>query len=393
MASSILAGTAPSARGSPTRDVSAGDTTRALDATHMQRALALAEHGWGNTAPNPMVGAVVVAGTEIVGQGFHARYGDAHAEVNALREAGKRARGATIYVTLEPCNHFGKTPPCTDALVAAGIERAVIAVRDPSAIARGGAERLTSEGIHVDMGIERAHALELNAPFFNAHASDRPWVTLKLAMSRDGAIADPSGLHRWITGSESRAFVHHLRANADAIAVGSGTVLADNPSLTVRDAPTPRLAPRRVVFDRNLQTPVESTLAQTSREIPTLIYTLGSNAPAASLSALQSAGVQVDSTATDLATALRSLRGDGVRALFVEAGPRLTGSFLRESLVDRLIIFRSPLLLGPAAPRAFANAPPGFEASLEHCPVVERRQFGDDEMTIYALRDVPCSPD
>jgi diaminohydroxyphosphoribosylaminopyrimidine deaminase / 5-amino-6-(5-phosphoribosylamino)uracil reductase len=373
--------------------VSAGESTRAVDAIHMQRALALAVRGWGNTAPNPMVGAVVVAGTEIVGEGFHARYGESHAEVNALSAAGERARGATLYVSLEPCNHHGKTPPCTEAIISAGIARVVVAVRDPSAIARGGVERLTADAIRVDVGLERDRALELNAPFFNAHASDRPWVTLKIAISADGAIADPSGVHRWITGRESRAFAHHLRANADAIAVGSGTVLADDPSLTVRDAPPPRVAPRRVVFDRHLRTPADSTLARTAREIPTLVYALGSEAPAASRRALEAAGVHIDSTATDLVGALHSLRDAGVRALFVEAGPRLTGSFLREAVVDRLIIFRSPLVLGSSAPRAFADAPPRFEASLERCPIVERRQFGDDQMTIYALRDVPCSPD
>ena len=373
--------------------MSAGESTRAVDAIHMQRALALAERGWGTTAPNPMVGAVVVAGTEIVGEGFHARYGESHAEVNALNAAGARARGATLYVSLEPCNHHGKTPPCTEAIIAAGIVRVVVAVRDPSAIARGGAERLIAEAIRVDVGVERDRALELNAPFFNAHAeSDRPWVTLKLAISADGAIADPTGGHRWITGRESRAFVHHLRADADAIAVGSGTVLADDPSLTVRDAPRPRVPPRRVVFDRHLRTPVDSTLARTASEIPTIIYTLGGEAPVAARRALDAAGVQIDSTATDLAGAIRSLRDAGVRALFVEAGPRLTGSFLREAVVDRLIIFRSPLVLGSSAPRAFADAPAGFEPSLERCPIVERRQFGDDEMTIYALRDVPCSP-
>ncbi len=372
--------------------MSAGDSTRALDAIHMRRALALAERGWGNTAPNPMVGAVVVAGADVVGQGYHARYGETHAEVNALSDAGLRARGATMYVTLEPCDHVGKTPPCTHALIAAGITRVVIAVHDPSAIARGGAERLRSAGIQVDIGVERDRALELNAPFFNAHASERPWVVLKLAVSADGAIADPSGAHRWITGPESRAFVHHLRANADAIAVGSGTVLADDPSLTVRDASPPRVAPRRVVFDRHVRTPVDAILARTAREIPTVLFTLDSEVPANSRRALEATGVDVDSTATDLAGALRSLRGAGVRALLVEAGPRLTGSFLRESLVDRLIIFRSPLLLGPSAPQGFADAPPGFEASLERYPIIERRRFGDDEMTVYALRDVPCSP-
>lgn len=340
-----------------------------------------------------MVGAVVVAGAEVAGEGFHARYGEAHAEMNALRDAGARARGATMYVSLEPCNHQGKMPPCAPALIDAGIARVVVAVRDPSAIARGGVERLRAAGMQVDVGPERERALELNAPFFNAPASDRPWVTLKLAVSADGAIADPTGRHRWITGEQSRAYVHHLRANADAIAVGSGTVLADDPSLTVRDAPSPRVPPRRVVFDRRLRMPASATLARTAREVPTVVYTLGAATVDVERRALEAAGVRVDSAAKDLSGALRALRSDGVRALFVEAGPRLTGAFLRESAVDRLVIFRSSLLLGPAAPRAFADAPPGFEASLERLAVVERRQFGDDQMITYALRDVPCSPD
>ena len=363
------------------------------DTVYMRRALTLAERGWGNTAPNPLVGAVVVASDVIVGEGFHARFGEAHGEINALREAGNRGRGATMYVSLEPCNHHGKTPPCTDAIIAAGIAEVVTPVRDPSAIARGGIERLRGAGIGVRMGVERARALELNAPFFNAQVSDRPWVTLKLALSADGAIADPSGAERWITGPEARAYVHHLRANADAIAVGSGTVLVDDPSLTVRDAPPPRVPPRRVVFDRRLKTPMSSRLVQSAREIPTIIYTLGSETSDANRRALEEHGVHVDTDARDLRSALRSLRAAGVRSLFVESGPRLTGALLRESVVDRVIMFRSELLLGADAPRAFAEAPPDFEASLARMPVVDRRQFGDDQMTIYALRDVPCSPD
>jgi diaminohydroxyphosphoribosylaminopyrimidine deaminase/5-amino-6-(5-phosphoribosylamino)uracil reductase len=340
-----------------------------------------------------MVGAVVVAGSDVIGEAYHARYGEAHAEVNALRDAGGRAKGATMYVSLEPCNHHGKTPPCTDAIVDAGIVRVAIAVGDPSAIARGGARRLREAGLEVDVGTERHRALELNASFFNAQLNDRPWVTLKLAVSADGRIADPSGRHKWITGPESRAWVHHLRANADAIAVGSGTVLADDPSLTVRDAPAPRVAPKRIVFDRRLRTPATSVLARTAQEIPTEIYTLGGTANEAGRLALEQLGVRIKREALDLSSALRAMRADGVRSLFVESGPALTGSLLRESLVDRLIIFRSPLELGPAAPRAFADAPPDFEPSLNRVTVVERARFGDDEMTIYALRDVPCSPD
>src|SRR6185436_7018135 len=173
--------------------------------------LALARNGWGQTAPNPMVGAVVVAGGQVVGEGYHARYGDDHAEIVALRAAASRARGATLYVTLEPCAHHGKTPPCSDAIIEAGITRVVIAVRDPSMVARGGADRLRRAGIRADIGVEREAACELNAPFFHhATLSKRPWVILKLAISADGAVADPTGRHRWITGEESRREVHHL---------------------------------------------------------------------------------------------------------------------------------------------------------------------------------------
>src|SRR4051812_26109595 len=166
---------------------------------YMLRGLELARRGWGQTAPNPMVGAVVVADGVVVGEGFHARFGEAHAEVVALRAAGERARGATLYVTLEPCAHHGKTPPCADAVIAAGIARVVAAVRDPSTVARGGVEKLRAAGVLVDVGVEHRAACELNAPFFHAHVSTRPWVTLKLAVSSDGGIADPAGLQRWIT--------------------------------------------------------------------------------------------------------------------------------------------------------------------------------------------------
>src|SRR5688500_3271295 len=210
------------------------------DAEHMRRALVLARQGWGQTAPNPMVGAVVVRGGVVVGEGYHARYGGDHAEVAALRAAGLLARGATVFVTLEPCTHFGKTPPCADALVAAGVSRVVAATRDPSPAARAGADRLRDGGIEVVTGVEERAARELNAPFFHAFGSDRPWVTLKLAVSIDGAITDATRTAGWFTGPESRREVHRLRAGSDAVAVGSGTVIADDPELTVRDFPAPR---------------------------------------------------------------------------------------------------------------------------------------------------------
>src|SRR5262252_5052513 len=215
------------------------------DREFMRRALALAERGWGQTAPNPMVGAVVVSEGRVAGEGFHARFGEAHAEVIALREAGAAAKGAMLYVSLEPCAHHGKTPPCADAIIRAGVARVVAAVGDPSREARGGIDKLRAAGVVADLSPveERDAAVELNAPFFHAQTSNRPWVTLKLALSADDRIADPSPGGRWITGEAARGEVHRLRANSDAIAVGIGTVLADNPALTVRGVPAPRVTP------------------------------------------------------------------------------------------------------------------------------------------------------
>ena len=233
----------------------------------MRRALTLARRGWGRTAPNPMVGAVVAQDGATVGEGWHREYGGPHAEVHALAQAGERARGATAYVTLEPCAHHGKTPPCVDALIAAGVARVVVAVRDPNPVAAGGVARLRAAGIVVDEDVETAAARELNAPFLHAaRGGDRPWITLKLALSLDGAIADHTRGPGWLTGPVSRRAVHRMRAGSDAIAVGIGTALADDPSLTVREGPAPRRAPIRVVFDRRLRLPIASRLVRTVAE-------------------------------------------------------------------------------------------------------------------------------
>src|SRR5256714_3058025 len=245
----------------------------ARDAEHMRRALALAQQGWGQTAPNPMVGAVVVRDGAIVGEGYHARYGEPHAEIVALKAAGDRARGSTMYVTLEPCNHFGKTPPCTEAILQARVKRVVIAAADPTALAGGGARHLSDYGVQVDFGVEEKAALELNAPFFfSATNPARPWVTLKLALSSDGKMNDPSGERRWISNEQSREEVQRLRANVDAIAVGLGTVRADDPQLTARGKIRPRVSPTRIVLDRNAETPLDSTLVRTAKETPTITF-------------------------------------------------------------------------------------------------------------------------
>jgi diaminohydroxyphosphoribosylaminopyrimidine deaminase/5-amino-6-(5-phosphoribosylamino)uracil reductase len=357
----------------------------ARDAEHMRRALALAQQGWGQTAPNPMVGAVVVRDGVVVGEGFHARYGEPHAEIVALKAAGERSRGATMYVTLEPCNHFGKTPPCTEAILQARVKRVVIATADPTAVAGGGARHLADYGVEVDFAVEEAAALELNAPFFFAATNAaRPWVTLKLALSSNGKMNDPSGERRWITNEQSRQEVHRLRANADAIAVGVGTVLADDPQLTVRGPIRPRVAPVRVVFDREADTPLDSILVRTARETPTMIF--ANHPPVVRLAALHNAGVDVFEAA-HLASALEALHGFGVQHLFVEGGARVAQQFLRQNLVDRLIIFQSPITLDDSALSPFDGLG-DFRDRLPAVRVVRRAEFGEDVMSVYALREV-----
>ncbi|MEO7771836.1 MAG: bifunctional diaminohydroxyphosphoribosylaminopyrimidine deaminase/5-amino-6-(5-phosphoribosylamino)uracil reductase RibD, partial [Gemmatimonadaceae bacterium] len=242
------------------------------DGAFMRRALSLAERGWGQTAPNPMVGAVVVRDGVVVGEGWHTRFGESHAEVEALRASGEQARGATMYVTLEPCNHHGKTPPCTDALIAAGVARVVIAVADPSEVAGGGARRLAEAGVQVDTGVEARAARALNAPFFHVQQSPRAFVSLKVALSLDGALTDHTRMRGWLTGPEARREVHRLRAGVAAVAVGIGTARADDPMLNVRDwAPAPRVPPTRVVFDTSARLPLGSRLVQTARDEPTAV--------------------------------------------------------------------------------------------------------------------------
>jgi diaminohydroxyphosphoribosylaminopyrimidine deaminase/5-amino-6-(5-phosphoribosylamino)uracil reductase len=353
------------------------------DGAFMRRALSLAERGWGQTAPNPMVGAVVVRdGGAVVGEGWHTRYGAAHAEVEALRAAGDDARDATMYVTLEPCNHFGQTPPCAEAIIAAGVRRVVIATRDPHEVAKGGAEQLRANGIEVAIGVEEDAARELDAPFFHALQSDRAFVQLKVALSLDGALTDHTHKRGWLTGPEARREVHRMRAGSDAVAVGIGTARTDDPALTVRDfEPLPRVAPARVVFDTSARLPLTSRLVQTAHEQRTIVVCWAPDP--AHAAALEHAGVTLVHAAT-LGDALVALRGAGIRSLLVEGGAALATSFLQEALVDRLIIFRAPIILGSDALNAFAGLPPATLGDAKRWHVVQSRRFGDDEMTVYA---------
>lgn len=318
----------------------------------MRRALELAERGRGLTSPNPMVGAVVVTpGGEIVGEGFHARAGEAHAEVEALRAAGARARGATLYVTLEPCSHHGRTPPCARAVIEAGVARVVAPVADPNPLVSGrGFAELRGAGIDVVTGVGAADAERQNRVFLTAMRERRPHVTLKAGMTLDGKIADLHGGSRWITGERARLQAHRLRSEADAIVVGIGTVLRDDPELTVRlGQPWPR-EPLRVVLDTSARTPVGARLIRAGRTAHALIA-VGAEASESRVRELSASGATVVSCRTrdgkvDLGALLAELFAREVRGVLVEGGGEVHGAFLDAGLVDRVAMFAAPLLIG-----------------------------------------------
>jgi len=332
------------------------------DREWMRRALALAPRGWGRTAPNPMVGCVIVRDGTVVGEGWHTEYGQPHAEVEALARAGDAARGGTAYVTLEPCAHFGKTPPCTQALAAAGVARVVFAAADPNPRAAGGAQVLREMGIDAVGPVDEQAVRDLDPVFFHAHSAEgarRPFVALKLALSLDARIADRDRRSVWITGDAARAETHRLRAGFDAVAVGIGTALADDPRLTARGDVAPRIPPTRVVFDGAMRLPLESKLVRTARETPVLVMG-DERASTDAMRALEAAGVTVDLAGRGIERALVSLREAGIRSMFVEGGAGIASALLRAGMVDRLYLFYAPVFLGPEALSPFAgiDSPP-----------------------------------
>jgi diaminohydroxyphosphoribosylaminopyrimidine deaminase/5-amino-6-(5-phosphoribosylamino)uracil reductase len=326
----------------------------------MERAFCLAERGLYTTQPNPRVGCVIVQDGEVIGEGWHERAGEAHAEVHALRIAGARARGATAYVTLEPCAHYGRTPPCAQALIDSGLARIVVATEDPfPRVAGRGIGMLREAGITVQLGLLREQARQLNIGFFSRIERGRPWTRVKLAMSLDGRTALANGRSTWITGEESRADVQRWRARSSAILTGSGTVLADNPHLTVRLPDGETFAPPlRVVLDRNLCIPAWANVLDGSA--PTLrLHHPGATSKACEQSAV---GVQCLEVATraerlDLHEVLHLLAARGCNELLVEAGPTLCGALFVAGLVDELLLYIAPVLLGDAA-RPLLHLPP-----------------------------------
>jgi diaminohydroxyphosphoribosylaminopyrimidine deaminase / 5-amino-6-(5-phosphoribosylamino)uracil reductase len=352
----------------------------------MVLALDLAWRGWGRVQPNPLVGAVVLSSEgRIVGEGWHAEFGKRHAEPVALEAAGSRARGGTLVVTLEPCNHHAKQPPCTDAVLAAGVRRVVAAMPDPNPEALGGSARLAGHGVEVRIGLEQQAAEAQNAIFLHRFRSpDRPFVALKLATSLDGRIADAAGQSRWISGEMARAYVHWLRAGFDAIGVGGRTARMDDPQLTVRGATTPRVPPTRVVFDTAADLSAELTLVRTAAEIETVVVA-SAGAPTTNSRRLELAGVVVLRPAS-LEDGLGQLRARGIGSLLVEGGGRLAGALLARGLVDRYYWVQSPLWLGERGVPAAAELPSEPIARADRWAVVERRALGDDTLLVVDHR-------
>jgi diaminohydroxyphosphoribosylaminopyrimidine deaminase/5-amino-6-(5-phosphoribosylamino)uracil reductase len=333
-----------------------------VDESLMRLALAEAERGLWSTTPNPRVGCVIARDGQVLGSGWHRRAGEPHAEVHALRAAGEQARGGTAYVTLEPCSHHGRTPPCAEALVAAGVARVVVAMTDPNPLVAGrGIDRLRAAGIQVDVGLLETEAKALNPGFISRMTRQRPWVRLKVASSLDGRTALANGVSQWITGAAARADGHAWRARACAILTGSGTALADNPQLNVREvdwqqqpADLPQRQPLRVVVDSRLQLPPSLALCAPN----TLLATTATGSQAAA-EAWSQAGAEVWrgpalAGHVDLAALLQELARRGCNEVHVEAGAGLNGALLAAGLVDEIVWYMAPCILGNVGRGAFA---------------------------------------
>lgn len=356
----------------------------------MRAALALARRGLGEVWPNPAVGCVIVADGRVVGRGCTAAGGRPHAETEALAMAGGAARGATAYVTLEPCAHHGKTPPCAEALIAAGVVRVVSALRDPDPRVSGrGIERLRHAGVSVVEGVSEAEARDLNAGFLSRIERGRPLVTLKLASTLDGRIATHTGESRWITGPAARAHAHLLRAENDAVMIGSGTALADDPDLTCRLPGLGSRSPVRIVFDGRLRMPLTHRLAATADDVPTWVVTLAGG-DRNRVRAFAAAGIELfecppgPDGAVDPVAALAALGAAGLTRILVEGGAHLAAALLRADLVDRLVWFRAARMIGGDGLAALVGFGVDRLSQTPRFGRVDVSTVGDDVMETYS---------
>lgn len=358
----------------------------ATDHRHMARALQLAERGLTTTSPNPRVGCVIANGARVVGEGWHEKAGAAHAETRALAAAGDRAHGATAYVTLEPCAHHGRTPPCADALIAADIRHVIVAMNDPNpAVAGRGLQRLAEAGITARIGLLEAEALELNRGFVMRMTAQRPWVRLKIATTLDGKTALNNGVSQWITGPAARADGHRWRARACAVLTGIGTVKADDPQLTVRAVPCVR-QPLKVLIDARLEI---SPAARLFDGNPVLIFTAADDAvEAVALTDHNAEIVSLPSAhgKVDLPALFGELARRGINEVHVEAGFKLNGSLLREGCIDELLIYQAPRLVGDAAQGAFNLAAMTTLVSAHTLEITDTRRIGGDLRMLARLR-------
>ena len=358
----------------------------AVDHGMMARALQLAERGLWTASPNPRVGCVLVRDGEVVGEGWHEKAGEPHAEVNALRAAGDRARGATAYVTLEPCSHHGRTPPCAEALIAAGVSRVVAAMGDPNPLVAGqGLALLQVAGIATASGLLESEARELNIGFVSRMTRGRPWLRLKAAASLDGKTALNNGVSQWITGPDARRDGHRWRARACAILTGIGTVRDDDPLLSVRDVETSR-QPLRVVVDSQLEIPLTSRILQGGG-----VLVVGAVKNAEKMALLRSTGNIVEilpnpAGKVDLKALLELLARRGINEVHAEAGFKLNGSLLREGLVDELLLYLAPCLIGHAASGLFNLPELTTLDDKRRLRIHDLRQIGEDIRLIARLR-------
>ena len=359
----------------------------------MSLALRLAVRGTGYTSPNPMVGAVVVKGGQVVGKGYHRRAGRPHAEILALEEAGEQAKSATLYVTLEPCNHHGRTPPCTEAIVGSGIRRVVVGCGDPNPrVVGAGAEYLRSQGIRVDTGILEKKCFRLNEPFIKHVTTGLPLVIAKMAASLDGKIATHLGDSHWISNERSRRFVHTLRHSADAILVGVGTVVADNPRLTTRLSGRKGNNALRIILDTHLRTPLDSLVASDTQEAPTIIAT-GPKPYKKRREALEGKGIEVLSLPlvrgrVSLPGLLKHLGERDISCLLVEGGAEVHGGFFYDNLVDKVYVFFAPKIIGGNSAVPMVGGV-GVASVADALPLrdVKIRRFDDDIMVEGYLQD------